>query len=216
MTANDNYARPNKHQIRSAQTRAAILDAAEPLFAPHGKAGVSMRQIAKNAGVDLSLVSYHFTSKEALYKAVIDRIMIEFADYRNSALDQLLAHTPAPNVLELFDVQIQAWFDIAYSTSASRAQLIFNKFHNAEDSDRAFWPSDSFVTRFLTLLEKTLPDKEPEFVHWTYHALMGSLNYYLSLSDRIQRISGGHCNVNSPDALRKAFERHVRIAFELN
>ena len=206
---------PNKHQLRSARTRLAILDAAEPLFAPHGKTGVSLREIAKEAGVDLSLVSYHFASKEALYKAVVDRIMIEFADYRNNALDQLLANTPEPDVLELFSVQIQAWFEIAFSSSTSRARLIFNKFHNSEDSDRAFWPSDSFVKRFLSLLEKAVPDKEPEFVHWTYHALMGSLLFYLSLSDRIDRISGEHCDVNSREVLRKSFERHVSVAFGL-
>lgn len=212
----DKSEQPNKHQIRSARTRTAILDAAEPLFAPHGQSGVSMRQIAKDAGVDLSLVSYHFASKDTLYKAVIDRIMVEFADNRNSALDELLKRSPEPSVVELFAVQIDAWFNIAYSENTSRAQLIFNKFHNAEDSDRAFWPADIFIKRLLSLLENALPDKEQEFVHWTYHGLMGSLNYYLSLSDRIDRISGQHCAVTSKDALRKAFERQVTIAFGLN
>ncbi len=53
--------------------RNAILDAAEALFAQSGFDGVPIREVAKRAGVALSLVTYHFPSKERLIDAVITR-----------------------------------------------------------------------------------------------------------------------------------------------
>lgn len=50
-----------------ATTREAIRAAAATLFAERGYAGVSVREIAKAAGVDASLVIRHFRTKEALF-----------------------------------------------------------------------------------------------------------------------------------------------------
>ncbi|MBC2666530.1 TetR/AcrR family transcriptional regulator [Novosphingobium flavum] len=51
-------------------TREQILRAAEPLFAEHGFAGLTMRDIAAAAGVHLGQLPYHFGTKEALYRAI--------------------------------------------------------------------------------------------------------------------------------------------------
>jgi AcrR family transcriptional regulator len=53
--------------------RTAILDTAEELFAQSGFDGVPIREVAKKANVALSLVTYHFPSKEQLIDAVITR-----------------------------------------------------------------------------------------------------------------------------------------------
>ncbi|RBP16909.1 TetR family transcriptional regulator [Roseiarcus fermentans] len=53
--------------------RIAILDAAEELFAQFGFDGVPVRAVAKRANVALSLVTYHFPSKEQLIEEVITR-----------------------------------------------------------------------------------------------------------------------------------------------
>ena len=53
--------------------RTAILDTAEELFAQAGFDGVPIREVAKKANVALSLVTYHFPSKEQLIDAVITR-----------------------------------------------------------------------------------------------------------------------------------------------
>jgi len=49
----------------------AILDAAVTLFAEHGYDGVSMRTVAREAGVSKSNIYHHFESKEALYLAIM-------------------------------------------------------------------------------------------------------------------------------------------------
>lgn len=51
--------------------RAQLMAAAIPLFAAKGLAGAKVREIALAAGVNPSLISYHFGGKEGLYTAVI-------------------------------------------------------------------------------------------------------------------------------------------------
>lgn len=61
-------------RTRDAQaTRAAILDAAEGLFAEHGFDATPLAQVARSAGVTKSLIHHHFGSKEQLWQAVADR-----------------------------------------------------------------------------------------------------------------------------------------------
>lgn len=52
-------------------TRSKILSAATPLFAKHGMNGVSIRDLASAAGVNLSMISYHFGGKEGLYAEIL-------------------------------------------------------------------------------------------------------------------------------------------------
>ena len=52
-------------------TRAAILDAAQELFAAQGYAGTSVRSVAAAAGVDASLVHHYFGTKDDLFVAAL-------------------------------------------------------------------------------------------------------------------------------------------------
>jgi TetR/AcrR family transcriptional regulator len=57
------------------RTREVILDAAEGLFASQGFDGTSIQQIGDAAGVARSTPAYFFGSKEALYEAVLARVV---------------------------------------------------------------------------------------------------------------------------------------------
>lgn len=48
----------------------AILDAAERLFGNRGFEGASVRDIAQEAGVNVAMISYYFSSKEGLLEAL--------------------------------------------------------------------------------------------------------------------------------------------------
>jgi AcrR family transcriptional regulator len=54
------------------ETKAKILDAAFRRLANEGYAALSMREIAKGAGVNHALINYHFRSKDELVIAVLD------------------------------------------------------------------------------------------------------------------------------------------------
>jgi AcrR family transcriptional regulator len=57
----------------SPDTRDRLLDTAERLFAEHGFAGTSVREITDAAGANLGAVNYHFRSKEGLYAEAFAR-----------------------------------------------------------------------------------------------------------------------------------------------
>lgn len=215
QSTNARDVRPNKHQLKSERTRAAILDAAEPLFAPHGLVGVSMRQIAAAADVDLSLVAYHFESKLALYNAVIDRVMVEFTERRTELLDELERDNPTPNAVELFEVMLKAWFEIRFGPAPYRTALIRRGY--SRDPEGAPLPqerpSDAFVKRFISALARGEPQCATEYVHWAYHCLTGAMVYLINSGERVDRLSGEYCDVRSPHAIREAMLQQVRNTF---
>jgi len=71
--------RKSRHRSRSTDRRTRRGDTAErlresavELFSKHGFDGVSVRDIAENAGVNKALVFYHFESKAKLFERLID------------------------------------------------------------------------------------------------------------------------------------------------
>jgi AcrR family transcriptional regulator len=76
----------------AADIRAAILDAAEVLFAHKGYAAVSVREIAKAVKVTPAMVHYYFGSKLALLRQVLERTLEPLA----AAIAQMRAAGQAP------------------------------------------------------------------------------------------------------------------------
>lgn len=69
--------RPASRSKRRARqdSETLILTAAEALFAEHGFKGASMAMIAVRAGLPKANLHYYFGSKQALYRAVLERIL---------------------------------------------------------------------------------------------------------------------------------------------
>lgn len=61
-------------------TRDAILDAVLTVLARDGVSGVSMRAVARQAGVALGLINYHFDTKTSLIAAALTRVGDSDAD----------------------------------------------------------------------------------------------------------------------------------------
>jgi AcrR family transcriptional regulator len=59
---------------RSETTRAALLGAARRLFTEQGYAGTNREEIAAAAGVTRGALYHHFSSKEALFRAVVEEL----------------------------------------------------------------------------------------------------------------------------------------------
>ena len=65
--------RPVRRPAVPVDMRDHILDQAEALFARHGLHGVTVREVARSAGVDPALVHYYFDTKKGLFDAVFLR-----------------------------------------------------------------------------------------------------------------------------------------------
>ena len=81
----------------AADRRAAILDAARSLFAAKGFGAASLRAIAREAGVDVSLISHYFGDKSQLLVATLqlpvdptEKIASAVADGPNGMAERVL------------------------------------------------------------------------------------------------------------------------------
>ena len=59
--------------------RSNLVETATRLFAERGLHGVSIRELAKAAGVSISMISYYFGGKEGLYSSVLQDQFSSFA-----------------------------------------------------------------------------------------------------------------------------------------
>ena len=76
-------------QGSGTDARARLLDAAGKLFAERGYAGVSTREVARAANVNLSAINYHFGSKQALYRSIIEQVIADLAPRRTLLIEAL-------------------------------------------------------------------------------------------------------------------------------
>ena len=78
MARTEPEANDTPRQQKTAAKRNRILDAAERLFARHGYAKTTVDEIAVAAAVSKGLIYLHFSAKEALLEAVLDRELAEW------------------------------------------------------------------------------------------------------------------------------------------
>jgi AcrR family transcriptional regulator len=83
----------------TTEPKQRILDAAILLFAKKGYAGVGVREIAKEAGVNIAMISYYYEGKVGILKSIIEEY---FARFHLSIEDMdFSVQPPEDNVREL-------------------------------------------------------------------------------------------------------------------
>jgi len=90
---------------RGDRTAQALLESARSAFALHGFAGASVRDIAGDAGVNPSLVRYHFGSKEGLYRRVLDHAMQGLRERLLAAVSQ--PGSPRQRIHRVIDLYLE-------------------------------------------------------------------------------------------------------------
>lgn len=100
--------------LRGEATRERVLDAAERLFAEYGFDGVSIRQIAQEAGVTLGVVGFHGGLKLDLFKTILARRVATLSAGRRAALAALRARDSRPPDLNtLMDAYVSPYLEAA-------------------------------------------------------------------------------------------------------
>jgi TetR/AcrR family transcriptional regulator len=89
-------------EVDADRTRESLLRAGTELFALQGFDGASVEDIARKAGVNKALISYHFRGKRGLYRAILTSTL-QAAVARLRALPE--APRPAPDLLRDFVVE---------------------------------------------------------------------------------------------------------------
>lgn len=94
-------------RLAAGERRLTIEEAATRLFAERGYAATTIEDIAAGAGVTKPILYRHFSSKQALVMALLERHRDELAA---APLDALLATRDQPFPHRL-DAMLEAWFD---------------------------------------------------------------------------------------------------------
>jgi AcrR family transcriptional regulator len=90
----------NPEKVRNAErSRAAILDAAERLFAEQGYDATSLTNVGAVAGVSRGTPGYFFRSKAELYQAVLDRSFAEVSEAVRAGRARALASNESPETI---------------------------------------------------------------------------------------------------------------------
>ena len=126
--------RRSKRAEQAEQSVGRILDAATELFAAHGFAGVSTRQIAGAAGLNIATVNHHMGSKRDVFVAVIER----FFDEEAALLGEALVEAPDETLADFkaFEGLILAFVDrlIAFSRdNPNRQKLYLRRWLDGQD-----------------------------------------------------------------------------------
>ncbi len=179
---------------RVADTRTALLDAAERLFAERGIAGASMRAITHAAGANLAAVHYHFGSKEGLVRAVFGRRLEPLNRERVARLEALAGTGHEGAVEEIVEAFVGPALRMIGREPGGRAfaQLLARAVLEPGPGSRELVLEhfQEVIERFTAALEGALPDLAREEILWRFHFMIGSLSFTAGLGFLVQRWAG--------------------------
>lgn len=186
-------------EVTNVSKRDRILDAAEALFAERGFDGVTLRQIASSAGVDVALANYHFGKKLELFDAVFERRAALLNQSRLDALRKVQAEQAdsGPSVEQIIEAFLRP-LELTQETADPgwRHYLALIAYVN----NSTYWGKrmmsklfDDLVQEFIAALRQALPTASDQDLYWCYHNLSGALTLTLAQTERIDTLSGGLC-----------------------
>jgi AcrR family transcriptional regulator len=200
MAATTNKAALREGAASAIDRRQLILDSAEELFATRGFDGVTLRQIADLAGVDVALTSYYFGPKLELFDAVLRRRGEILNSARLTALRAAQAQAaPEPasieQIIEAFlrplelaqEMEQRGWRNycalIAYiNNSPTWGKKLMSRHF------------DKLVRQFTDAIQKCFPAASKKEIFWCYHYLTGALSLTFADTGRLDLLSRNACH----------------------
>jgi AcrR family transcriptional regulator len=208
--------RPKSHD-ENVDRRHAILDAAEALFSVHGFHGVTVREVAKEGGVDPALLNYYFGSKRGLFDEVFLRRAKIVNDQRLQSMNRYEASTAAMTVegcLQAFFEPVLQWWETGgpgWKNYLRLVALVNNTPAWGGQTMTQFF--DPVIHKLIGLLREVLPNARDEDLFWCYHFVSGALSLSFAETGRIDNLSGGLCRSDDVPAVRKRLAYFMAAGF---
>jgi AcrR family transcriptional regulator len=172
--------RPRKRaeQQRSRATRLLILTAALSEFADKGFEAASIRAIADRTGLQHPLITYHYRTKDLLWRATAEHVFAQIRDKWN----EFIPEGPKASPLEQLRSEYRALF---YYTAAFPDFHRFMRQEARNDNPRLKWVAQKVLRPFLERLlpqiraaQKAglLPAVEPIVFHYMMVSLTATLS----------------------------------------
>lgn len=182
--------------------RAAILLAAERLFAEHGYHAVSIRQIAQEAQVPLALVGYYFGQKHELFHAIFDHWRGTIAE-RLALLAQAEAGPrDAEHLRRIVHAFVQPVLELRASGEGEYYALLVARelLYRTPGTEQVLADFfDPMAHAFIAALQAACPGSTRAHTAWAYQFTMGALLHHL-IDHRVERLSLGANRPHDPAA----------------
>ena len=191
-------------------TKERILHAAEDLFAQHGFAGTSLRQVTSRADVNIAAVNYHFGSKENLVHEVFKHRMDEMSEQRLASLAAAVEKDPAD-----LEAILLAFIQPALALTldrhgASFVRVLARAYAEKNDGLRNFLSENygQVLREFAKSIARCLPGLSKEELYWRMDFVAGALTYAMADFGLIKRQPG----VSEKTHCEKAAQHLIKFA----
>jgi AcrR family transcriptional regulator len=185
-----------------SETREQLLAAAERLFADRGFAAVSVRTIAAEAGVNWSLVGYHFRGKGGLLAEVYRRHCTTLNRERLRLLTE--ARRGGPRLESVIEAFVRPALSAIQGGDGRNQYSRLRAMLAAEDAPLLAQlvadNVDQSSRTFVAALRECLPKLSADPVLWRFHFMLGTIYYSASSPQRIKAFSRGRCDPSDVEA----------------
>jgi len=193
-------------------TRTNLLDAAEHLFAHEGVDRASLRAITQAANANLAAVHYHFGSKEALVREVLERRLGPLNRRRLELLDRVETANSEPTLDSVITAFVQPTLEMVERERGGHAfaRFVCRTFSEPDENlrDLVLEQFREVLARFTAAFARVLPGLPAEEMFWRFHFMVGAMIHTAGLGFLAQRMSDGLCN---PSDLNGLTARLVRF-----
>jgi TetR/AcrR family transcriptional regulator len=168
-------------------TRARIIEAAGRAFAERGFRAASTRDIAARARANQGLITYHFRSKDALWKAAADRIF----RLLKGSFDHPLEGGTSEGARAMARETIRQYVRFT-AAHPELFRLMVEEGKNKEARMR--WLVDTHLKPLYLAFERLVQKYNPQIAHTllphAYYALAGAASLIFAVAPECRRLTG--------------------------
>ena len=162
-------------QARTEIARSKLIDAATPMFAEQGFDAISVRDIENAAGVKRGVLSYHFGTKDGLWRAVTDALFNPLIAALGQRLDILRDLSSRERVALLIRFHVRYYAENPLLSRLMSQEARQDTWRIAYLSQHYVGPS---VAEIKTHIADELELNEAEFAHWYYIMVSASATIF--------------------------------------
>ena len=200
-----------------AGTRERILKTAERLFAKRGFDGVSVRELAGSANVNIASIGYHFHSKEGLLAEVYRRHCEPLIEERLRGLAAAARLSGAARIAAIIEAFVRPALqqvDVEEGETFIRLRAVLSG-ENSDLLEKLVAENfDQSSSAFIDALCECLPHLTRTDICWRFHFLLGSVYYTAAGPHRIHAFSNGRCDPADTEAVIQELVPFMTRAFQ--
>ena len=172
----------NKRDKQREETRSRILEAALRVFSDYGFAAAGTREIANQAGVNQGLITYHFKSKDILWREAANKI---FSEARTTVVEEVLRNADVDK-RTLQKNMVKAYVRFV----AKRPELLrFMVEEGKQPSERVRWLVDNHLKPMYENFPIAPSDDENLKPH-VFYAMVGAAALMFAVRPVCKRLTG--------------------------